>query len=103
MEDVAELRELSRGLASLDQPVGDDGETALGELLASDRPEPTEEVATADRDQRISTVVEQLPRTSATSSGCASDSRAMNRGRCGRPEASSGSQPSGHGSSRSKA
>ena len=61
VEEVAELRELSRGLASLDQPVGDDGETALGELLASDRPEPTEEVATADRDQRISAVVGQLP------------------------------------------
>jgi len=61
VEEVAELRELSRGLASLDQPVGDDGETALGELLASDRPEPTEEVAVADRDRRLSSVVGQLP------------------------------------------
>ena len=61
VEEVAELRELSRGLTSLDQPVGEDGETALGELLASERPEPTEEVAVADRNQQISVVVEQLP------------------------------------------
>ena len=45
VEEVAELRELNRAMTSLDQPVGDDGETALGELLASDRPEPLEEVA----------------------------------------------------------
>ena len=61
IEEVAELRELSRGLASLDQPVGEDGETALGDLLASERPEPIEEVATADREQRINAVVERLP------------------------------------------
>jgi RNA polymerase primary sigma factor len=61
VEEVAELRELSRGLTSLDQPVGDDGETALGDLLASEHPEPTEQVATLDRDNRVHTVVEQLP------------------------------------------
>jgi len=61
VEEVAELRELSRGLASLDQPVTDDGETALGQLLASDRPEPVEEIVAADRERRINAVVEQLP------------------------------------------
>jgi RNA polymerase primary sigma factor len=61
VEEVAELRELTRGLASLDQPVGDDGETALGDLLASDRPEPGDEIADAERDQRINEVVQQLP------------------------------------------
>jgi len=61
VEDVAELRELSRGLASLDQPVGDEGDTAFGDLLASDYPEPIEQVADADRDRRIKDVVEQLP------------------------------------------
>jgi RNA polymerase primary sigma factor len=61
VDEVAELRELSRGLASLDQPVSEDGETALGDLLASERPEPIEEVTTADREQRINAVVEQLP------------------------------------------
>ena len=61
VDEVIELRELSRGLASLDQPVSEDGETELGDLLASDRPTPVEEVAASDRDQRLSEVVEQLP------------------------------------------
>ncbi len=61
VDEVTELRELSRGLASLDQPVGEDGETAFGDLLASDRPEPIDEVADAERSQRVNSVVEQLP------------------------------------------
>ncbi len=61
VEEVNELRELSRGLASLDQPVGDDGETALGDLLATERPEPIEEVASSDRDRQVHEVVQQLP------------------------------------------
>ncbi len=61
VEEVAELRELTRGLTSLDQPVGEDGETAFGDLLASDRPEPTEEVEEAERQQLIGGAVAQLP------------------------------------------
>jgi RNA polymerase primary sigma factor len=61
VEEVAELRELTRGLTSLDQPVGEDGETAFGDLLASDRPEPVEEVEQAERQELISGAVEQLP------------------------------------------
>src|ERR1700722_18967563 len=38
VDQVTEMRELARGLASLDQPVGEDGETALGDLLPSDEP-----------------------------------------------------------------
>src|SRR5437763_4540709 len=53
VEEVAELRELTRGLTSLDQPIGEDGETAFGELLASERPEPAEEVETAERQELI--------------------------------------------------
>jgi RNA polymerase primary sigma factor len=61
VEEVTEMRELSRGLASLDQAVSEDGEVALGDLLASERPEPTEEVELADREQRLGAVVERLP------------------------------------------
>jgi RNA polymerase primary sigma factor len=61
VDDVIEMRELNRALTSLDQPVGDDGETALGELLASDRPEPVEEIAEAQQEQQVNEVVEQLP------------------------------------------
>jgi RNA polymerase primary sigma factor len=61
VEEVAELRELTRGLTSLDQPVGEDGETAFGDLLASDQPQPAEEVETAERQQLITGAVDQLP------------------------------------------
>jgi len=61
VEEVAELRELSRGLASLDQPVSEDGDTALGDLLASERPQPIQEVADADRDRRVHDLVDELP------------------------------------------
>ena len=61
IDDVIELRELSRALTSLDQPVGDDGETALGDLLPSEAPGPVEEIADAERGQRVKLVVGQLP------------------------------------------
>ena len=61
VDEVAELRELTRGLTSLDQPVGEDGETAFGDLLASERPEPVEEVEQAERQQLIGGAVAQLP------------------------------------------
>ena len=61
LEEISELRELSRAMTSLDQPVSEDGETALGDLLASDRPEPIEEVAETERDQRLGEAVRRLP------------------------------------------
>ncbi len=61
VEQVAESRELSRGLSSLDQPIGEEGEVSLGDLLPSDRPEPAEEVAVALRDRQVAEVVSRLP------------------------------------------
>ncbi len=61
IEEVAELRELTRGLASLDQPIGEDGETAFGDLLASDHPQPAEEVESAERQELINGAVQELP------------------------------------------
>jgi RNA polymerase primary sigma factor len=61
VDEVAELRELGRGLASLDQPVGEDGESVLGELLSSDRPAPEDEVAVGLRDRRLAEVIGELP------------------------------------------
>jgi RNA polymerase sigma factor (sigma-70 family) len=61
VDEVMELRELNRAMTSLDQPVGDDGETAFGEMLASDQPEPLEQVGDADRDQRVNALVRELP------------------------------------------
>ena len=34
------MRELASGITSLDQPVGDDGDMSLGDLLQSDEPAP---------------------------------------------------------------
>jgi RNA polymerase primary sigma factor len=61
IDEVRELRELSRALTSLDQGVDDDGETSLGDLLASDRPGPEEEVEDAEIGQQLSDVVGRLP------------------------------------------
>ena len=61
VEQVLEAREIARSLASLDQPVGEDGETALGELLPSDRPQPEEEVGSSLGEQRVRQIVGQLP------------------------------------------
>ncbi len=60
VEEVAEARELTRGLASLDQPVGDEGESALGDLLPSDKPDPSDEVAESMREQQVAEVLARL-------------------------------------------
>jgi RNA polymerase primary sigma factor len=58
---VAELRELSRTLASLDQTVGADGDTTLGELLPSEAPPVEEEVGAMLRREAVRRTIEQLP------------------------------------------
>jgi RNA polymerase primary sigma factor len=51
LEEVERLRGAGRRPASLDAPVADDGETELGDLLASTRPSPEDEaMAGAERD-----------------------------------------------------
>jgi RNA polymerase primary sigma factor len=61
LDEVRELRELSRSLTSLDQGVDEEGETSLGDLLASDRPGPAEELADAELTQQLGDVVARLP------------------------------------------
>jgi RNA polymerase primary sigma factor len=61
VEQVSEIRELSRNLSSLDQPVTDDGELTLGDLLPSDRPDPLDEVADSLREQQVAEIVAGLP------------------------------------------
>jgi RNA polymerase primary sigma factor len=60
-DQVREALDLTRTLASLDQPVGEDGETALGDLFQSDRPQPEEEVGDALADAQVRKVVRELP------------------------------------------
>ena len=43
IDEVADIRRADRGPTSLDQGVGEDGETALGDLIAGDGPTVEEE------------------------------------------------------------
>ena len=61
IEQVTEVRELSAAITSLDQPVGDDGETALGDLLRSDERGPDEHAADNWRDAQVAEVLARLP------------------------------------------
>jgi RNA polymerase primary sigma factor len=60
-ELVLEAREIARHLTSLDQAIGEDGDTALGDLLPSERPQPDEEVGASLGEKRVREVVGQLP------------------------------------------
>jgi RNA polymerase primary sigma factor len=62
--DIAEIERLRRARqtpASLDAPVGEDGETAFGDLLPGDQPQPIDLVATRERDDRVAEALEALP------------------------------------------
>jgi RNA polymerase primary sigma factor len=61
VEDVIDIRKADQPLSSLDRPVGDDGETTLGELMSSERPGPDEEVQADAGDDIVRRALEQLP------------------------------------------
>jgi RNA polymerase primary sigma factor len=61
LEEVYALRDARRGVTSLDLPIGDDGEAALGDLIAAEAPEPSEEVA---REEFLRTVEGSLAKLS---------------------------------------
>ena len=55
------MGDIARTVTSLDRPVGDDGETALGELLGDERAGPAEEVEVALRDEALRNALAGLP------------------------------------------
>jgi RNA polymerase primary sigma factor len=59
--DVAEIREASRVVASLDRPVGEEGDASLRDLLPSNTAAPSEEVEVALRKQAVQRTVAGLP------------------------------------------
>src|SRR5882757_1426639 len=61
LAQVEAMGDIARTVTSLDRPVGDDGETALGELLGDDRAGPAEEVEVALRDEALRTALAGLP------------------------------------------
>jgi RNA polymerase primary sigma factor len=61
LEDLLETREVMRTITSLERPVGEEGATELGDLLASEEIEPHEEVEIGMRDQTVRAALDQLP------------------------------------------
>jgi RNA polymerase primary sigma factor len=61
LDEVADIRRADRGPASLDQGVGEDGETSLGDLIPHGGPSVEEEVAAELEDERLREAVDGLP------------------------------------------
>jgi RNA polymerase primary sigma factor len=61
LAELNETREVMRTITSLERPVGIEGETELGDLLASDEIEPYEEVEIGLRDETVRAALNQLP------------------------------------------
>jgi RNA polymerase primary sigma factor len=61
LAQVEAMGNIARTVTSLDRPVGEDGETVLGELLGDERAGPAEEVEVALRDEAIRTALAGLP------------------------------------------
>jgi RNA polymerase primary sigma factor len=61
VREVRVSRDIARVVTSLDRTVGEEDDTTLGALLASDVSAPHEEVEIADRDDALRRAVERLP------------------------------------------
>jgi RNA polymerase primary sigma factor len=61
VREVRATRDIARVVTSLDRPVGEEEETTLGALLASDDSPPHEEVELAARDDALRRALERLP------------------------------------------
>ena len=61
LDQIEEVREAARTITSLDRPVGEEGESSLGDLLPSDAPEPEDEVNVSLRRQTLRRALDQLP------------------------------------------
>jgi RNA polymerase primary sigma factor len=58
---VEELRDVARKVTSLERPLGDEGDAALGDLLPAREAPPDEEVEVTLREQTVRDVVRMLP------------------------------------------
>src|SRR5256885_2905632 len=61
LEDVIEIRKADRAVVSLDKPVGDDGDTSFGDLLAIETAPVDEEVHEAISSQTLLDAIAELP------------------------------------------
>jgi RNA polymerase primary sigma factor len=63
LEQVEEVRDAARTVTSLDRPVGEEGDTALGDLLEGGTPPPDREVEVSLSEQLLRQTIEDLPET----------------------------------------
>jgi RNA polymerase primary sigma factor len=61
LAEVLALREAPQATTSLDKPVDEDGETALGDLLEGSTPDPIEEVSAGERTDAVANALNELP------------------------------------------
>ena len=61
VDEIEEVREVNRTVTSLDRPVGEEGETELGDLLPSDERGPDEEVAIGLQERALREAIDRLP------------------------------------------
>ena len=61
VEDIEKLRDIARTVTSLDKPVGEEGETAFGDLLPGTGPQPEEEVVVSLREAAVRRALSELP------------------------------------------
>jgi RNA polymerase primary sigma factor len=60
VEDVRALREARRAVTSLDVPIGDDGDSHLGDFIATDAPGPEEEAQSTELEQTVADALGRL-------------------------------------------
>jgi RNA polymerase primary sigma factor len=63
LDQVEEVREAARTVTSLDRPVGEEGDTALGDLLEGGSPPVDQEVEVSLSEQLLRQTIEDLPET----------------------------------------
>jgi RNA polymerase primary sigma factor len=61
LKQVREVRQAARAVTSLDRPVGEEGETSFGELIAGDEPSPEETLHVSLDEQVLRRAVAKLP------------------------------------------
>jgi RNA polymerase primary sigma factor len=60
LQELQETRDAARTVTSLERPVGEEGDTELGDLFASDQPEPSEEVEIGLRQEAVRSALQNL-------------------------------------------
>jgi RNA polymerase primary sigma factor len=61
LKQVREVREAARAVTSLDRPVGEEGDTSFGELVAGDEPSPEETLHVSLEEDMLRRAVASLP------------------------------------------